>query len=237
VKKLRVVLISIASLALAAGASAGEKKSASTEPDLQRAVRQKLEGLNRYGVFDVLNYQVNPDGSVELSGFVFDDSLKDDAEDAVRDVPGVKKVTNRIEDLPWGVGDDDIRAKVYLTIYRDSFLSRYGTSTDMALANGVGMGGRGRFGVFGPMGIGNPYFPGFNPVGDYGIHIMVTNGEVTLVGDVDSVGDRIMAELKTRGVFPVKKVYNELTVKGKKPDAEDKTPTRTRKPGVYIAAN
>jgi len=236
-KKLRVALISIASLAVAAGASAGEKKAASTEPDLQRAVRQKLERLNNYGVFDVLNYQVDPSGAVELSGFVFNDSLKEDAEDAVLDVPGVKKVTNRIEDLPWGVGDDEIRAKVYLTIYRDGFLSRYGTSTDMALANGIGFGGGGRFGVFGPLGIGNPYFPGFNPVGDYGIHIMVTNGEVTLVGDVDSIGDRIMAELKTRGVFPVKKVYNELTVKGKKPDAEDKTPTRTRKAGVYIAAN
>ena len=236
-KKLSIALISLASLALAAGASAGEKKAALSEPELQRAVRQKLERLSYYGVFDVLNYQVDPDGTVELSGFVYNDRLKEEAEDAVLDIPGVKKVTNRIEDLPWGVGDDEIRAKVYLTIYRDSFLSRYGTATDMALANGVGYSGRGRFGVFGAPGVGNPYFPGFNPVGDYGIHIMVTNGDVTLAGDVDTEGDRILAEMKARQVFPVRKVFNELTVKGKRVNPEDKTPTRTRKAGVYIAAN
>ena len=57
-------------------------------------------------------------------------------------------------------------------------------------------------------------FPGFNPAGDYAIHILVTNGEVILVGTVDSEGDKTLAGLKARGVFPVKKVFNELSVKG-----------------------
>ena len=89
---------------------------------------------------------------------------------------------------------------------------------EIALANGVGYGRRS---VFGPMGIGNPFFPGFNPSGEYSIRILVTNGEVILMGDVDSVGDKYMAAIKARGVFPVKKVFNQLTVKGKHPEVPE----------------
>ena len=220
----KIALFSLAAFTAVSTVQAAPKKDATTEPEMVKAVREKLERLPYYGVFDILNYQVNDNGTVELSGYAFRDSLKKEAEDAVLKVPGVKQVVNRIEDLEWGVLDDEIRAKVYLTIYRDSFLSRYGTSADMALANGVGFGPRGRFGVFGAMGVGNPYFPGFNPTGDYGIHILVTNGEVILVGDVDSEGDKIMAGLKARGVFPVKKVFNELTVKGRKPEPGQSSP-------------
>jgi len=164
-------LLSLISAALLAGsgvASAAPRKDASAEPELHRAVRESLERLPYYGVFDILNYEVKEGGIVELSGFAFRDALKKEAEAAVAKVSGVKEVLNRIEDLEWGVTDDEIRAKVYLTIYRDSFLSRYGTATDMALANGVGFGPR-PFGPFGAMGIGNPFFPGFNPAGGYGI--------------------------------------------------------------------
>ena len=221
----RIAMISLAVFTAVSAAEAAPKTQVSTEPPLVKAVREKLERLPYYGVFDILQYQVQEDGTVELSGFAFRDSLKKDAEDAVTKVPGVKKVVNKIEDLYWGVQDDEIRAKVYLTIYRDSFLSRYGTSTDMALANGVGFGPRG--GVFGPLGIGNPYFPGFNPAGDYAIHIVVSNGEVILMGEVDNEGDKNLAALKARSVFPVKKVHNELTVK----DRKKEIPTPKARPG------
>jgi osmotically-inducible protein OsmY len=230
-----VALLSLAAFT-ALGANAAPRGEASTEPELAKAVREKLERLPFYGVFDLLTYQVSDNGLVELGGFVFRDSLKGEAEDAVLNVPGVKEVLNRIEELDWGVQDDEIRAKVYLTIYRDTFLSRYGTSTDIALANGVGYGPRGRRSVFGPLGIGNPYFPGFNPAGDYGIHILVTNGEVILVGTVDSEGDKILAGLKARGVFPVKKVFNELAVKGAKPEPGT-APAPPAKRGIIAAAD
>lgn len=230
----KIVLFSLAAFTAVSAVEARPRKDATTEPEIVKAVREKLERLPYYGVFDILNYQVSDHGAVELGGFAFRDSLKKEAEDAVLEVPGVKQVVNRIEDLEWGVLDDEIRAKVYLTIYRDSFLSRYGTSTDQALANGIGYGPRGRLGVFGPLGIGNPYLPGFNPTGDYGIRILVTRGEVFLVGDVDSEGDRILAGLKARGVFPVKNVFNELTVKGRKPEPGQNEKARA-KPGVYIA--
>ena len=222
----RIALFSLAAFTAVSAVEASPKKETSNEPEMVRAVRLSLERLPYYGVFDILNYQVNENGTVELSGFAFRDSLKKEAEDAVLKVPGVKQVVNKVEDLKWGVLDDEIRAKVYLTIYRDSFLSRYGTSTDQALANGIGFGPRGRFGVFGSTSIDNPFFPGFNPAGEYGIHILVTNGEVILAGNVDSEGDKIMAGLKARGVFPVKKVFNELTVKNARPEPGQTPPAK-----------
>ena len=199
----RVALFSLAGFIAVSSAEAAPKKEASTEPEMVKAVRHSLQRLPYYGVFDILNFQVNDKGTVELGGFAFRDSLKKEAESAVLKVPGVKQVVNKIEDLDWGVEDDEIRARVYLTIYRDGFLSRYGTSADMALANGVGFGPQGRLGGFGSLGIGNPYFPGFNPSGDYGIHILVSHSEVILMGEVDSEGDKNLAAIKARGVFPV----------------------------------
>jgi len=229
----RIAMFSLAAFTAVSAAEAAPKPEVSTEPPLNKAVREKLERLPYYGVFDILQYQVKDDATVELSGFAFRDSLKKEAEDAVSKVPGVKQVVNKIEDLPWGVQDDEIRAKVYLTIYRDTFLSRYGTSTDMALANGVGYPGR--FSPFGVPGIGNPFFPGFNPAGDYGIHILVTNSEVILMGEVDSEGDKNLAAIKARGVFPVKKVFNELTVKGRKPELPEPQPRPTKRGIVAVA--
>jgi len=228
----RIAMISLAALAAVSTAGAAEKTEAPKEKPLAVVVGEKLGGLTWYGVFDLLQYQIQDDGTVELSGFVFRDTLKKEAEQAVSQVPGVKQVVNKIEDLPWGVTDDEIRAKVYLTLYRDSSLSRYGTSTDMALANGVGRGSRS---VFGSVGIGNPFFPGFNPAGEYGIHILVTNGEVILAGNVDSNFDKTLAELKTRGVFPVKKVFNELTVKGKHPEIPEPQVRPTKRGVVSVA--
>lgn len=229
----RIAMFSLVAFTAVSAAEAAPKPEVSTEPSLHKAVREKLERLPYYGVFDILQYEVKDDATVELSGFAFRDTLKKEAEDAVSKVPGVKGVVNKIEDLPWGVQDDEIRAKVYLTIYRDTSLSRYGSSTDLALSNGIGAAGR--FSPFGVPGIGNPALPGFNPVGDYGIHILVTNSEVILVGNVDSEGDKNLAALKARSVFPVKKVYNELTVKGRKPEVPEPQ-ARPTKHGVVVVA-
>jgi hyperosmotically inducible protein len=234
-KVIRFALLSLATLAPIGDARAGEKKNLSPEAELSRGVRESLERLPYYGVFDILGYQIGDKGLVELSGFALRDSLKREAEDAVLKVPGVNKVLNRIEDIDWGVNDDEIRAGVYHKIYRDSFLSRYGTATDQALANGVGLNPRGRFGVFGALGVGNPYLPGFNPAGDYGIHIVVSNGEVILMGQVDSEMDRNLAGIKARTVFPVKKVFNELRVKGEEPE-QDKPLPRKGKRGIIVDA-
>lgn len=208
-------VVSLAVFTAIGSAEAASKKEASPEPELVRAVRESLERLPYYGVFDSLTYRVNENATVDLAGFAFRDSLKKEAEHAVLKVPGVKGVSNGIEDLDWGVADDDIRARVYLSIYRDSVLSRYGTATDVSLANGIGLSPRRS--PFGPLGIGNPSFPGFNPTGNYGIHILVSRGDVILVGTVDTEGDKNLAAIRARGVFPVKKVFNELSVRNQEP--------------------
>lgn len=230
-----LVALSLTLFAGLAHAEAGPAKDAPSEPPLHKAVRESLERLPYYGVFDILNYEVKDNGVVELSGFAFRDRLKKEAEDTVSRVAGVKSVVNRIEDLEWGVTDDEIRARVYLAIYRDAFLSRYGTSTDQALANGIGFGRP--FGPFGVPGIGNPMFPGFNPAGDYAIHILVSRGEVILVGEVDSEGDRNLAAMKARAVFPVKKVFNELAVRGEKPKAAPPAPAPVKRGIIADADN
>ncbi len=235
----RIALFSMVAFTAVSAVEATPKKDVTVEPEVSKGVRESLEQLPYYGVFDILNYQVKDDGTVELGGYVFRDSLRQEAERAVAKVSGVKRVVNNIEELPWGVLDDEVRAKVYLNIYRDTFLSRYGTAADQALANGIGYPAGGRFGRFGAMGIGNPYFPGFNPAGAYGIHILVTNGEVILMGEVDNLGDKHLAAMKAREVFPVKKVYNELTVRGEKPEPGQDTGPKVKpgKRGVVTVAD
>jgi hypothetical protein len=73
---------------------------------------------------------------------------------------------------------------------------------------GVGLGGRG----FGGPHLSSAPFYGYDPIGNYAIHILVNNGTVTLAGVVNSESDKTLTELKARGVMNVKQVNNELQV-------------------------
>jgi hyperosmotically inducible protein len=66
---------------------------------LQREVRHELLMLSRYGVFDNIAYRMDGTG-VTLVGQVVQPVLKEDAEAAVRGIPGVTDVNNQIEVLP-----------------------------------------------------------------------------------------------------------------------------------------
>jgi osmotically-inducible protein OsmY len=212
------------SLLLAAGVlSAGlaqaaprQEPAAVEQADLAQQVRKELESLPYYGVFDLLTFQVSDDGVVTLGGEVVQGSLKHDAEKAVKSVSGVKEVDNRIEVLPTSINDDNLRWAVYRALYRDSVLTRYGTAASQAAAfrpRGFGWGrGYRSFGAFGePRWAGAPFY-GMEPVGDYAIHIIVKNGQVTLVGLVDNQADKDLASLKANGVFGAFKVTNDLQV-------------------------
>jgi hypothetical protein len=73
---------------------------------------------------------------------------------------------------------------------------------------GPGRDGRG-FGSHHLMGA--PFY-GYDPIGNYAIHILVNNRTVTLAGIVNSESDKTLAEVKARGVMNVKQVNNELQV-------------------------
>lgn len=91
---------------------------------LEREVRHELVTLPYYDVFDNLEYRV--DGSqVTLSGQVVRPTLKSGAENVVKSIEGVEKVTNNIEVLPLSPNDDRLRVAVYRAIYGHAALQRY----------------------------------------------------------------------------------------------------------------
>jgi BON domain-containing protein len=168
-------------------------------------IRKALLRLPYYGVFDFLAFGYDK-GTVTLVGYAYRPTLKTDAERAVKRVPGVDTVVNKIEELPVSMTDDDIRWKAYYVIYGDPFLSRYAPGGDMLWGHRHAFGA-GPFGRFGPS-----RFPGMEPAGDYPIHIIVNNGRITLLGVVDSEQDKIVANMKAREVPGVFGVENELVV-------------------------
>jgi hyperosmotically inducible periplasmic protein len=97
---------------------------------LKEEVRHQLVTLPYYTVFDWLQAQVKPDGTVTLMGEVTRPTVKDDAEHRVKKLEAVSRAINNIEVLPLSPMDDELRVALYRAIYRfDSPLFRYGTQS------------------------------------------------------------------------------------------------------------
>jgi hyperosmotically inducible protein len=142
---------------------------------LEQQVRHELLTLPFYNVFDNLTFSV--DGSkVTLMGQVVRPTLKSDAENVVKRIPGVTSVTNEITVLPLSPFDNSIRLRELRAIYGQPALQRYGLGAIPS------------------------------------IHIIVTNGEVTLEGVVASQMDKNIANIMANGVFGVFKVTNNLRI-------------------------
>src|SRR6266850_7249625 len=95
-----------------------------------KEVRHELATLPYYGVFDWLEFVVQPDNTVVLRGQVVRPSTKSDAEARVKDIDGVKQVINQIQVLPVSPQDDRLRIALYRTLYNwDSPLFRYATQS------------------------------------------------------------------------------------------------------------
>jgi hyperosmotically inducible protein len=91
---------------------------------LVKEVRHELVMLPYLGVFDNLEFKV--DGStVTLMGQVVRPTLKTEAENVVKKIEGVEKVSNQIEVLPLSPNDDGIRRAVYMALARSPQLDRY----------------------------------------------------------------------------------------------------------------
>ena len=93
--------------------------------DLSDAVRHELVSLPYYNIFDNLEYQVDPNGIVTLTGQVTWPVVKSDAEHAVKKIPGVTAVVNKIEVLPLSPMDNQIRRAEYRAIFGFGPLYRY----------------------------------------------------------------------------------------------------------------
>jgi osmotically-inducible protein OsmY len=175
----------------------GSSAQSLSERQTTREAQRALERLPYYGVFDFIAFQVDR-GTVTLSGYAYHGSLKHAAEAAVRRVPGVDEIGNRMELLPTSQNDDRIRWETYYRIYTDAFLSRYAPGGPDQVRRELYDSRR---------------FPGMHqPLGAYAIHIVVRNGHTTLFGVVDNKGDRQIAEFRAREVSGVFSVENEIEI-------------------------
>ena len=101
-----------------------ERDPSQEQRRLEREVRHELVTLPYYDVFDNLEYRVNG-SEITLSGQVVRPTLKSGAENVVKNIEGVEKVTNNIEVLPVSPNDDRLRVSVYRAIYGHTALQRY----------------------------------------------------------------------------------------------------------------
>ena len=108
----------------ASSATASSTATAQYEDWLTQEVRHQLVLLPFYSVFDNLEYKVNG-SDVTLLGQVTQPIVKIDAENAVKRIEGVTKVTNNIELLPLSPMDYQIRRAEFRAIYSEPALERY----------------------------------------------------------------------------------------------------------------
>lgn len=168
--------------------------------NLAENVRTAVLESPRYGPFDLIRIEVRGH-TVTLGGVVVRPTLKEEAGKAVEAVPGVARVVNAIRILPLSFDDARLRRAVFLRIYRDNMLSRYGTPVTGRALHGFAQGASYRF----------------EPLGNYAIHVVVERGHVTLYGIVDRDADRLKATFDARSVFGVKSVENRIVVSGETP--------------------
>jgi hyperosmotically inducible protein len=127
-----LVKLMIALTMIALSPALGQTTFATTAPQgalsarVIRQVRRELATLPYYGVFDWLEFEVQPDNTVVLRGQVVRPTTKSDAEARVKEIDGVSKVINKIEVLPLSPQDDRLRRALYRKLYgQDSPLFRY----------------------------------------------------------------------------------------------------------------
>ncbi len=121
-KHLMNIRLGLAVLLLAAPMLAAT--SGSSAPPLAKQVEHKLLMLPYYGVFDNLQYTVEGN-SVTLAGQVVFPWLRGDAVAAVRSVPGIGPVIDKIQVLPPSPMDNQIRWAELRAFYRQAPLNRY----------------------------------------------------------------------------------------------------------------
>jgi hyperosmotically inducible protein len=123
----RNITLTLAAAALLVPVAQGAVSTAQSKEGLTRLeqdVRHELVMLPWLGVFDNLEFQVNGN-EVILSGQVIRPTLRSSAENVVKQIEGVERVTNNIEVLPLSPFDDDIRVGAWRAIYGYGPLSRY----------------------------------------------------------------------------------------------------------------
>jgi hyperosmotically inducible periplasmic protein len=179
-------------------AQRGESPAASQVQRIAADIYKQIVTLPQYGVFDDIHFAIKGESTVILRGEASRPTLKSGCENVAKRIEGVREVVNEIEVLPVSQNDDRIRALTYAYIYGHNWLRRYTNN-------------RGGARYISPM---RPFIGITNdpPVGWHAIHIIVKNGNIRLVGVVDTSGDLAMAEMQARQVPGAFTVENDLIV-------------------------
>ena len=209
-KKYLLVPTAILLLAAPLSTAAAQKPTTSWSQDdtirIVQDVQKKLGGLTNFGVFDWITFGIHGKTLV-LNGYASRPTLKDDAQRAVKDIPGIASVENHITVLPPSPNDDRIRASVYNRIYTSPVLSKYNANAGTAY--------RGPSVARMAGGITND-----PPTGFHAIHIIVDGGHVKLYGVVLNESDSAVANMQANSAPGAFSVDNNLDIEGAKSDAK-----------------
>ncbi len=168
------------------------------EEQLTKQVQQQIFRLSSYTAFDAISFSVNGN-KVILLGYAYRPVLKEDVERAINRIEGVE-VESHIEVLPTSSFDDEIRARAYWAIYSNPQLRRY--------APGGGFLGYDRQRALSDLRFGLDAIQQVR--GPHPIHIVVKDGNVALVGVVNSRIDRQIAEMQVQTLSGIFSVENHL---------------------------
>jgi len=120
-----VLILSLSAVSLAQAQSGpAPRGTARFEQWLSEEVNHQLLLLPWYSVFDYVQYKVNG-SEVTLFGQVVIDVMKRDAENRIKRIEGVTKVTNNIEILPASPMDDRIRRATFNALSGEPALELY----------------------------------------------------------------------------------------------------------------
>jgi hyperosmotically inducible protein len=170
-----------------------------------KEVQKRLGRMTYYSVFDWITWG-DQGKTIVLKGYASRPVLKDEAGKTLKDIPGIEKIDNQIEVLPLSMNDDRIRAAVYNRIYTQPALRKYNANAGN-LSRAMMPGSRNPAMMAG--GITNQ-----PPMGYHAIHIIVKNGNVTLLGVVLNESDSTIAYLQANSTPGAFSVDNDLIVQG-----------------------
>jgi hyperosmotically inducible protein len=109
-----IFLVAVAALGIFASTAAAQGTNSSIDNRVYHAVRS----LMHYNTFDYITWQVSGN-TVTLDGKTITLGTKREIESAVKRIPGVEQVVNKIDELPPSNFDDGIRRRAL-----DEFTSR-----------------------------------------------------------------------------------------------------------------
>jgi len=119
VNQLLGVTLSVALLSPAVDPAAWPSPGDRALQTIEREARHEITLLPHYSLFDWIEFDAQPDGTVTLRGQVVGLTLRADAEAAIKRIAGVSVVVNQIEPLPESAGDQRIRRDAYRAVYAE----------------------------------------------------------------------------------------------------------------------